>query len=425
MSAPRAPRAQWADIIKGYCIILVVLWHVIMKQYLQIDWHVPVPIPGAWGAFGEQFLPLRMPVFFTVSGMFAAAAAYRPWSVVRRSRLAKFYYLYVLWFAVHTTVLWFVPDFETLAARTPLQVLEQLTITPTNLWYLFALAVYFLVAKVTRNVPTAVVLGAAFVLSSIAASGLLAAPGNRGQLYQNLFFFLAGLRLKSWVQQWAASATMPLLLIGVVGYFGVSGAMQAFHAERNFGVWPAVSILAVMVGVALAVQIERLKRPGELLAELGRKTLPIYVIHMPLVALAHLTLQGPLSGLGASAQLAVAALGPIVMTALIIAVCLSLEAGLRRIGAGWLFELPRFGAPPEQKADRGPAPVPAAQPEPEAETVHQHRTDYPPGYPAAEPGYPPPAPAYPQPMYPPASSAYPPAQPGYPPSTVYSSRADA
>src|SRR4029453_16862088 len=69
VSAPRAARAQWADIVKGYCIILVVLWHVIMKQYLQIDWHVSVPLPGAWGAFGEQFLPLRMPVFFTVSGM--------------------------------------------------------------------------------------------------------------------------------------------------------------------------------------------------------------------------------------------------------------------------------------------------------------------------------------------------------------------
>ena len=394
MSAPRAPRAQWADIVKGYCIILVVLWHVIMKQYLQIDWHVSVPIPGAWGAFGEQFLPLRMPVFFTVSGMFAASAANRPWSVVRRSRLAKFYYLYVLWFVVHTTVLWFVPDFETLAARTPLQVLEQLTITPTNLWYLFALAVYFLIAKVTRGVPTAVVLGAAFVLSSIAASGLLAAPGNRGQLYQNLFFFLAGLRLKGWVQQWAASSTFPLLLIGVVGYFGVSGVMQVFHAERNFGVWPAVSVLAVMVGVALAVQIERLKRPGEMLAALGRKTLPIYVIHMPLVALAHLTLQGPLSGLGASAQLVLAVFWPIVLTASIIAICLGLESFLKKIGAKWLFDLPRFGAPPEQKPEQRPEPKPEAGPE--RETEHLQRPDY-----------------HQRPEYP------------APQSTVYSSRTDA
>jgi uncharacterized membrane protein YcfT len=155
-----------------------------------------------------------------------------------------------------------------------------------------------------------------------------------------------------------------------------------------------VSVLAVMVGVALAVQIERLKRPGEMLAALGRKTLPIYVIHMPLVALAHLTLQGPLSGLGASAQLVLAVFGPIVLTALIIAICLGLESFLKKIGAKWLFDLPRFGAPPEQKPEQRPEQKSEAGPE--RETEHLQRPDY-----------------HQRPDYP------------APQSTVYSSRADA
>ena len=79
-SAPA--RQQWADVAKGVCIVLVVLWHVIMKHYLQIDWDVPVPLPGLWGLLGDLLLPLRMPVFFTLSGMLAANAVHRPWRAV-------------------------------------------------------------------------------------------------------------------------------------------------------------------------------------------------------------------------------------------------------------------------------------------------------------------------------------------------------
>jgi uncharacterized membrane protein YcfT len=377
MTAPAAPaagtpkpRADWADIVKGICILLVVLWHVVMKHYLQIDWHLSLPLPGAWGTFGEQLLPLRMPIFFTVSGMFAASAAARPWRVVARSRLAKFYYLYVLWFVVHTTVLAFVPDFDTLSARNALDVLEQLTITPTNLWYLMALAVYFIVAKLSLRMPTAVLLGAALLLSATAATGVLAAPGNRGQLYQNLFFFLAGLRLKSWVEQWAAGATLRILLIGAAGYLVLMGIVQVTHAERNFGVWPVLSVLAVMVGVAAAVHIERWKKPTALLARLGRMTLPIYVMHMPLLALAHLVLVKPFSRLGSGPQLVLAVFLPIVLTALLVAVCLGLHNLLQKAGAWWLFDLPgrRTGKPV--------APKPATVTDDGRTTVRLNRTDF-------------------------------------------------
>jgi uncharacterized membrane protein YcfT len=127
MSYPRAARPQvtptaagrvaWADTAKGVCILLVVLWHVIMKHYLQIDWRISSPIPGAWGTLSEQLLPLRMPLFFTISGLFAAGAVSRPWPVLLRSRVAKFCYLYAMWLVIHTVVLSFVPDFKTDRAR--------------------------------------------------------------------------------------------------------------------------------------------------------------------------------------------------------------------------------------------------------------------------------------------------------------------
>jgi hypothetical protein len=127
-------REAWADVAKGACIVLVVLWHVITKHYLLVDWRLPVPIPGVWGTLGELFLPLRMPLFFTVSGVFAAPAVARPWRAVALSRVAGPYYLYGLWLMVHTLVLTATPGFPTLYAETVPQLLAQLTVTPTDLW---------------------------------------------------------------------------------------------------------------------------------------------------------------------------------------------------------------------------------------------------------------------------------------------------
>ncbi|MFD0592404.1 acyltransferase family protein [Catellatospora coxensis] len=104
LQEPR-PRALWADTAKGACIVLVVLWHVVMKDYLQVDWHIGIPLPGAWGTLGEQLLPLRMPLFFTISGVFATTALARPWRQTARSRIAKFLYLYTAWLLIHTAIL--------------------------------------------------------------------------------------------------------------------------------------------------------------------------------------------------------------------------------------------------------------------------------------------------------------------------------
>jgi uncharacterized membrane protein YcfT len=349
-------RDDWADVAKGVCILLVVMWHVIMKHYLQISWHLPVPLPGAWGAFGDQLLPLRMPVFFTISGMFAASAVLRPWRIAARGRIAKFYYLYALWFAVHTAVLSLVPRFDTLAAGDAVDVIEQLTITPTNLWYLLALAVYFVIARLTRGLPAAFVLVPAFLLSATASADLLAAPGNRGQLYQNLFFFLAGLRLRRWIERWVGSVTLRRVLVGGVCYLGGMLAVRQLGARQWFGVWPVVSILAVLLGVAGAVEVSRRLRVARPLSRLGRQTLPIYVMHMPLLALMHAALLRPFSSAGTASQLALAAFLPIVLTGLLTVACLTLHSWITAASGWWLFDLPssRRRATPASTAGEQP-----------------------------------------------------------------------
>ncbi len=79
---------------------------------------------------------------------------------------------------------------------------------------------------------------------------------------------------------------------------------------------------------------------GDGLARLGRRTLPIYVIHMPVLALLHEPLAGPLAAAGTGWQYVLAAVHPIALTALIVALCLLAEKALRGVRATWLFEVP-------------------------------------------------------------------------------------
>ncbi|RLP88469.1 acyltransferase [Micromonospora sp. BL4] len=339
-TAGRPHRAEWADAAKGVCIILVVLWHVVVKDYLQIDWHIGVPVPGLWGTVGEQFLPLRMPLFFTISGVFAANAVQRPWRVVARSRIAGFLYLYAVWLLIHTAILAAVPDFPTDRATSVPGLLEQLTVTPSNLWYLYALALYFTIAKVVRRAPRVLVLAPAATLSAVAAAGLLATPGNRAGLYQNLIFFLAGLYLRPRIERWAPTATGRRLALTSGAYVLALAAMAAAGAQRWFGVWPVVSVVAVAFGITAAARLGRWPALSTRLATLGRSTLPIYVIHMPVLALLHRLLLGPVSGLDQVGQGLLVLSYPIVLTGLVIGASLAIHRGLLAVHARWLFALP-------------------------------------------------------------------------------------
>ena len=127
--APRA-RLDWADTAKGLLIVLVVFWHVVMKSYLTIDWRLGIPIPGAWGLIADITYPVRMPLFFLISGCFAANAVARPWAAVFRSRVVRFLYLYLLWTLIHMVTMWAFPDFPTLIPRSVAEFVEAIAISP-------------------------------------------------------------------------------------------------------------------------------------------------------------------------------------------------------------------------------------------------------------------------------------------------------
>ncbi|MFD1201625.1 CapA family protein [Leucobacter albus] len=335
------PKLAWIDTAKGLLIVLVVLWHVVMKTYLEIDWRVGLPIPGVWGFVNDFAYPVRMPVFFVVSGLLAANAVARPWHAVLRGRVIRFVYLYLLWSLIHMVTMWAFPDFPTLVPRSLAEFVEAVTISPPNTWYLYALALYFVIVKLLRRLPGWLVLVLAALPAIAVAAGLVDVVSNRGSLISNLVFFVVGVQFAAQIKGVGARRRPIIALTAVLAYTACFAAMRLAHAEAVPGVWLFVSLVGVGAGLALAPVLAGIDRVGPALGWLGTRTLAVYVIHMPLLALVDSVLVEPLSESRIAVQLVAAVALPIVLTGIIVIASVWLGELCTRDGLTWLFDLPR------------------------------------------------------------------------------------
>ncbi|MFZ4841134.1 CapA family protein [Mycetocola saprophilus] len=345
LTAGGKARLLWPDVAKGLLIILVVFWHTVVKSYLQVDWRLPVPIAGAWGLVADITYPVRMPLFFLISGCFAASALARPWGAVFRGRVVRFLYLYLLWTLIHMATMWAFPDFPTLVPRSVAEFIEAITISPPNTWYLYALALYFVIAKSLRRLPRWIPLGVAALLSIAVGAGLIDIVSNRGSLIANLLFFLIGAYASRNILRFT-SRPRPILAAGLLlGYLGAFALVRMSSVESVPGVLPGLALIGVLMGLSIAPLLAGLPRLGRGLAFLGARTLPIYVIHMPILALIDALIVGPLSDAGTGVQLVAATCLPLVITAAVIAVSLGIARLIARDRLAWLLDLPvRRGA---------------------------------------------------------------------------------
>ncbi len=122
------------------------------------------------------------------------------------------------------------------------------------------------------------------------------ALGNRGSLLYDFTFFLLGLHLAPQIRCFLFRVTVPVAALLVACYLAAFGAMRLTGTESLPGVWLFVSMAGVTMGLAAAPTVSRIPAIGRGSTWLGERTLPIYVIHMPLVAIADDVLHERLSG---------------------------------------------------------------------------------------------------------------------------------
>ncbi|NKX56877.1 acyltransferase [Arthrobacter sp. E918] len=314
----------------------MVLHHsVILLGQMDLVW-------GPWAQLNRTLQVFRMPLFFAASGLFAASVLARPWKALWSSRLSLFVWIFLLWSVIRFLYFVAVP-MEARPQETDLDRLLAAPLLPmSGLWFVHALFFFFVAAKLMRgrvDYRIQLVASAAMSVLFLSISSWNISWNGMGKYF---FFFLAGCYLREFAFAWVRNrGSGQLVLAGVL--FGAGVWALDFYELSRFG--PAAFLLrvvAVAFGFLLAASAVSW-RGGSVLKYLGRNTLPIYVVHVIIVAFLA-TLLSLAGHLPAGLRLIL----PLLVAAAAVCLALGLTRILRRPLLRFAYEAPEWfsGAAP-------------------------------------------------------------------------------
>ncbi len=141
MTTLSAPRYPFVDLAKGISITLVVIWHAIGPS---LFWN-------------EALIFIRMPLFFFVAGLFAAKSMTMEMPSFLKEKISYLLYLFVLWSCIYFASVTLIGQvLDKSFDFSPL--LTMLWDPPLTMWFIYALAISYLIAKLLRFAPAPLVL---------------------------------------------------------------------------------------------------------------------------------------------------------------------------------------------------------------------------------------------------------------------------
>jgi uncharacterized membrane protein YcfT len=280
-SAPRSsgsdPRIPWVDYAKGICICFVVMMHSTLG------------VGEAAGGRGfmhhvvEFALPFRMPDFFLISGLFLSLVIGRDWRLYLDRKVVHFAYFYVLWLLIQGVFKW--PGLA--LEQGPLAVVEAFLVALVQpfgtLWFIYLLPVFFVAAKLLKNVPPVLVLTVAAALETARiATGSVVVD----ETAMRFFYFCVGWYAAPYIFALAriaadrAGATLVVLLAWAV--------LNAVAVTLDIAILPGVSLVLGLMGcsavIATAALLARFKF-AEPLRYAGEHSIVIYLaFFLPMAA---------------------------------------------------------------------------------------------------------------------------------------------
>ncbi len=337
-------RFDWVDAAKGLCIVMVVLMHSTLgveKALGHATWlHKVVD----WAE------PFRMPDFFLISGLFLAARIDRPWRSYVDTKIVHFAYFYLLWMHIHFAFRMYGIVGE-VGLEAALWIYMRAYVEPFSaLWFIYLLAVYFLVTKLLVAVPQAVVMSAAVALHMLAPhTGTFVVD----EFSNRFVFFYAGYALAPSIFAYAQrlGALEPRrLLAGLLGWASLNTMAVTSGISKLPGADLLVSALGIMAVVAFSVLVvgspatpAARTRITNLLLLCGRNSIVIYVAFTLFMSVTRTVLLKYARGLD-GAVIALMSAGAGLTGALL------LHAMVRGTRVAFLFERPRWARLPERQA---------------------------------------------------------------------------
>lgn len=328
------PRLAWADTARGLALTLVVLFHA-----------TDYSIGYGFDAYGvrevnDAVRSLRMPLFFAVSGLFAGRWVAGGWRPLLRGKVMFLVWVFWLWEAVTTLVRLYVGW----RRGTPAEVASEILLAPliprTELWFLWTLAVFFVVARAARRVPVAAQLAVAGGVAAAALAGWDVEVIAWRSVAEYLVFFLGGLHLRTALLHYAEGLRWTTGLLSVALWGIAVGLVRGLELEEVPGAYLLCCVAGVPAGIALARGLATLAardvRAADTVRRLGARTLPVYVAHAALalivVRAVDLTVPTPPDPAGN--------LLPVLAVPLVVWAGLQVHDLLQRRGAWWMYEPP-------------------------------------------------------------------------------------
>ncbi|TIX51243.1 acyltransferase family protein [Alteraurantiacibacter aquimixticola] len=320
-TSSKGDRIAWLDIARGSSILLVVLFHASIAAQLVTD------IDSTYWLVNDVFAYIRMPLFFAISGMLSARVLSRDWPILLEKRVILLGYLYVLWATIG-----FLRSLA-LGADKAFSSWVALVAWPNAvLWFIWALAIYFVVAKLCQGRFQNAALVLSFGLSILVTIDALPVRSvEHAKALNYAFYFLfgaySGPLILGVAKHWGAT-----LIVASAAYVALFLALRWGYAPQR--VTAVMSLIGLAAGLAGSISLSYIPMVKSVLAFFGRNTLTIYVAHTQLLGLFV-----PL-GADADSLPGFAIWGAIAMGAAAIGLSLLLRPLLETIGARWFYALP-------------------------------------------------------------------------------------
>ena len=236
-------RINWVDYAKGICITLVVMMHSTLgveKAAGTVSW-----LHGfiAWAK------PFRMPDFFLISGLFLSTRIDRPWREYFDSKVLHFGYFYVLWMSIQSAT----KAYGLYVSGGVSSVLQDYAIGFVEpygtLWFIYMLAVFFIIVKLMRKVPPLLVFiaSAAFQIAQIETGYLLI-----DEFASRFVYFYAGYWLAEYVFDFASQVSS----LGVSAIFAgllIWGFGNTFMVNNGYAQLPGIGLTLGFVGAGAVI----------------------------------------------------------------------------------------------------------------------------------------------------------------------------
>ncbi len=270
MSGAVSRRVDWVDYGKGICIILVVMMHSTLGVEKVLG------VTSGLHAFIEWARPFRMPDFFLISGLFLASRIDRPWRSYLDAKVVHFAYFYILWMTIAFALKGPGMMAEVGLSRT-LEAYAMGFIEPwSTLWFIYLLAIFFVTAKLLRNVSP--------VLVWLAAAMLEIAPIETGWMVVDEFasrfvYFYTGYILATQVFRFADRVSAANALAVVAGLV-LWATANGWLVNHGWAFFPGIGLVAGFVGAGAVVAVSTLLARSQVLKAVrycGEHSLVIYL----------------------------------------------------------------------------------------------------------------------------------------------------